>query len=193
MDFLINILKSSAGSLGFVFGLLAVAFWSVYKIAVFSVKIGFIDKLEAKIDAIKDDISAIRAQMELIKQSKNQFAKSKSPVALTAAGTEVSGDLEIPGLVEEYWSTIENELGKILKETDSAPNPYDIQQAAIAVGGKFFGFISRENSDHIKRYAYNKGHHISQYDMPVGVHIRDNYFKKHKIDLSEAGSMIRTK
>lgn len=185
MDILFDLLKSNGGAFAIVLSLLAVAVWAVNRVSVFGVKIHYIDKIDAKIDAIKDDISVIKASIELTRQSKNQFAKSKSPVTLTDAGIEISRDLEIPRMVEEQWISIEAYLEKLLKESHSNPNPYDVQQAAIAAGGKFLEWISKDQLDRIKRYAYDKGHDISQYDMPVGVHIRDYYFKRHNIALSD--------
>lgn len=185
MDILFDILRSNGGSFAVVLIILGAVVWAINRISVFGVKVLYIDKIDAKMDAMKDDISVIKAYIELTKQSKNQFTKSKSPVTLTDVGIEVSHDLEIPRLVEEYWTTIEAYLGKFLKESNSNSNPYDIQQAAIAVGGKFFGWISKDELDIIKRYAYDKGHNISQYDMLVGVHIRDSYFTRHNIALSD--------
>ena len=203
IEFLQNALKSPSGSFGFVFALLMLAFWVTYQVAKWTTKLKHVDKLdanvdkikedistrlkhvdklEANVDKIKEDISEIKAFITVFKETSNSFAKTKSPVALTDSGVKVANDLKIDDLVIKHWDAIHKDLSHVLKNDG---NPYDIQQESIAIGRKIEKYLDANELDMIKRYAFIQGHNLLMYDMLIGVIIRDMYFKKHNINVSD--------
>lgn len=181
-DILRDALKSNAGSFGFVFAILILAFWLVYKFSHYNTKFGSVEKLETNIDKIKDDISSIKGFMDVYKNQNNPFAKAQSPVSLTPQGSKVSLDLDAEKIVISHWGDIIKMFSdKLIKN----PNPYDIQQCSMKIGAELLNMLSETELNNLKSYAYKNGHILSNYDIIFGVIIRDNYFKLKGIQLSE--------
>lgn len=204
IDFLKEALKSPAGSFGFIFALLMLAFWVVHIVTKWSAKITHIDELDkkidssitnldakfdkrtdksdGKIDSIKESILEIKAFIAVFKENNNQFVASKSPVRLTEKGEQVSRDLNLETLIERHWVNIEASLVGVLNK-DS--NPYDIQQESFKIGAKISSFLNDAEIELIKTYAFKQGQNLANYDLLVGVCVRDRYFKKHSIDIED--------
>ena len=181
-DIVKEALKSPAGSFGFIFALLAVAFWLVYKISHYNTKFKSVEKLETNIDKIKDDISSIKGFIDLVKSKFNPFAQAQSPINLTDAGKVVSADLNAEKLVISHWEDI---LKKFSDKINRETNPYDIQQCSIKIGEELLKMLTPEELDAVKSYAYKNGHSISNYDVVFGIIIRNKYFEIKGIDLAE--------
>ena len=128
--FLKEVLKGPAGSFGFIFALLMLAFWVVHIVTKWSAKITHIDELDkkidnsivsldakfdkrtdksdAKIDSIKESILEIKAFISVFKENNNQYVSRQSQVRLTDKGEEVSKDLGLENLIEKHWLSIES-------------------------------------------------------------------------------------
>jgi len=204
IDFLKEALKSPAGSFGFIFALLMLAFWVVHIVTKWSAKITHIDELDkkidnsivnldakfdkrtdksdAKIDSIKESILEIKAFISVFKENNNQYVARQSPVRLTDKGEEVSKDLGLENLIEKHWLSIESTLATILGKNS---NPYDIQQESFKIGGKISTFLDDNEIEFIKNYAFKEGQNLANYDLLIGVCIRDKYFKKHGINVDD--------
>lgn len=181
-DILKDALKSPAGSFGFIFAILMLAFWLVYKFSHYNTKFKSVEKLEDNIDKIKDDISSIKGFMDVFKNQNNPFAKANSPVSLTPEGVRVSTELNAEKMVMSHWEEIIKMFSAKLNEK---PNPYDIQQCSIKIGAELLKILTPAELNSLKTYAYKNGHSLSNYDIVFGVIIRDHYFKIKGIDLSE--------
>jgi len=174
--------KSPAGSFAFILALLMIAFWATHHISKWNTKLEHVNKLDGNVSLIKDDISTIKAFISVYGQNNNPFAQRNSPVSLTPAGVEVSKDLGIEDLIIRHWSEIQKDLSSALKQDC---NPYDIQQEAINVASKMQKYFTASELDVIKRYAFQKGHSLTTYDLLIGIHIRDIYFKKNNINIDD--------
>ncbi len=106
-DFLKEILKSRSGSFGFMFSLGLFILWIAVKAGKIIERYKVIEKIEKNIDTIKNDLSQIKAFIELFKQNNNPFAKSKSPISLTELGDRVAEDLKVKRIINKNWSEIE--------------------------------------------------------------------------------------
>lgn len=189
-DLLREALKSPAGSFAFVFAILILAFWLVYKFSHYNTKFKSVEKLENNIDKIKDDISIIKGFMDIFRTQNNPFAKSQSPMSLTVLGEKVREDVGAEKIVISHWEEINKMLTSKLPQKS---NPYDIQVCSIKIGAELLKTLPPVELDTLKSYAYKNGHLLSNYDIIFGVIIRDNYFKINGIDLSEVDKHDPTK
>ena len=180
------------------------AFWVVHIVTKWSAKITHIDELDKKIDSsitnldtkfdkrtdksdlkidsIKESILEIKAFISVFKENNNQFVARQSPVRLTEKGVEVSRDLNLEALINKHWLDIESSLISVLSK-DS--NPYDIQKESFDIGSKISKFLDTEEVESIKTYAFKQGQNLANYDLLIGVCIRDMYFKKHAINIDD--------
>jgi len=182
LDILKSIFTSEAGSFGFIFAILALLFFIVFKSGSIFEKFKSVDKLNQNVDKIKDDLTEVKAFITVFRDQNNPFAQRQSPVSLTDLGQEVHDDLRIGQIVEDNWNTC---LKKVLAKIDGSSNPYDIQTACFAIGKKYSDLISGSEFDEIKRYAFNKGYNLSDFDLIFGVAIRDKYFKANSINVND--------
>ncbi len=185
-EFITLALKSPFGGFAFVVGLLYSMCWSVYKVtrhvSEWHIKLSSVDKVEEKLDSIIKEMAFFNGFIKLYNEKNNQFAKAQSPMKLTDAGIRVHKDLDIKSIVISHWDKIEEELKN---ELHMDCNPYDIQQASIKIASTIQKHLTQSEISSIKTYAFNNGHNLADYDMLIGIEIRDNYFKNHAIDLDE--------
>ncbi len=138
------------------------------------------DKLDTKIDGIKESILEIKAFITVFKESNNQFVQSKSPITLTEIGETVVKDLDLISILTKYWNKLENVL---LGNLENKSNLYVIQQESFSLGSKLTELLDENEIENIKTYAFNQGQNLANYDLMIGVCIRDIYFKKHNINI----------
>jgi len=182
VEFIEQALKSPAGSFGFVFALLVLAFYATWQVSRWTAKLSHVDKLDGNIVSIKEDISTIKAFINVYQTSNNPFDRAQSPLSLTEKGVELAKDINVDALISNHWIAIEKDLSTALKKDC---NPYDIQQESINVANNISKYLTDKEMDSLKLYAYRNGHTITTYNLLIAVYIRDAYFKKHAIDLSE--------
>ncbi len=182
IEFVKDALKSPGGSFAFIFAILVLAFWATYQISKWMTQLKHVEKLDENISAIKDDMATVKAFITVFREANNPFARSQSPMALTPQGLVVAEDLKIQDLILRHWEEINKD---IVSAIDHDCNPYDIQQEAIVVAGKIQKYLTAPELDAIKRYAYKQGHTLNAYDLLIGVHIRDIYFKKNNIKIED--------
>jgi len=191
LDLIREILQSNAGSFGFVFAFLVLAFWGIHYVTKKVTEInsehgGFkksVDKIEVSIDAIRQDISYLKGSLDVYKSGKaDQLIKSKSPVSLTDKGKEVSNELKAEEIIGRTWDTIY----KILEENISDKNAYDIQQYCfekISVDPE--KYFDKDGINALKIYAFKEGSPLQLYTRLLAILIRDKYLETKGISLSE--------
>lgn len=182
LEILKEIFTSPAGSFGSMFALFLLVFFLVYKAGKIVEKYRLLEKLAQSIDVIKDDISEIKASIKMFRQDSSGFARSQSPIALTEKGNNVAADLHIERAISKKWDKLNKKIKEKLKEED---NPYDIQGICFEFGESYSKLISENDYDFIKKYAFNKGHNLSDFDIIFGIYIRDKYFSENNIDVSD--------
>ncbi len=173
-----SILSSPAGSFGFVFGVLAITYFVVYKAGKLVHKFEGFGKLESSIDVIKIDVLSIKAFINGLKLENNKFSVRNSPIKLSDEGKEVASSIQAESLVSKNWNVLDKEIKSNTSETN---NPYVIQEYCFEIGKNFSHYLNEPEMDYIKKYAFNEGHNIENYDVIFGVIIRDKYFKEHTI------------
>lgn len=204
LKFLSDILKSDAGSSTFVVLLLGGIGFLIWKISHFHTKYQDLDKMEGRFDNkfthmedkfekkfdriegkfadIKDDLSVIKAFIELQKDKVNPMAQRQSPIRLTEIGNKIDKEINASGLVDKYWGIISDEVNKKLQDNC---NPYDIQVASFEVGDTYQKIISSEELDRIKINAYNHGYDLMMYELLFGILIRDKILKERGINTED--------
>ena len=178
-------LESPAGSFAFVFAILGVCFFAVWKISHFTTKFSTVEKLETHIGLIKEDMHYVKASIKILTDSNNPLAQRHSPVSLTTKGIEVSNDLKIEEIVINHWEEIFSRLHKsLVKEC----NPYDIQVESFKVGEAYQDFLNANELKLVKTHAFESGFNLEVYNLLFGIIIRDKYlnykgFKSEDVDL----------
>lgn len=178
-------LSSPAGSFAFVAGLLVLSYWLVHyvtkKIERWSIKAEHVDKLDAIIDTIKEDIHFIKATLNVMQSNNGGLTQSHSPISLTDKGKEVAKEMDIDNIISRNWDNIYD-----LIEKQRLRNAYDIQQFCIEMATiNIDKLFTRDDVDKIKDFAYKKGQQVAYYGSMIGVIIRDKYFEAKGIPVSD--------
>jgi hypothetical protein len=188
LDLLREILKSDAGSFGFVFAVCGAICYSIYYITKFATKIDTehglfskrIDKIEDNTDKIKENIILIKAAMKI--PLSDSYTQSQSPVTLNPKGREIARRLGIEKMVASNWEHIFQYIEKSVKDK----NAYDIQQFCIERATvNLLEFFTEEDVRAIKSVAFNEGRTVESFGSLIGVIIRDAYFEKKGILVDE--------
>lgn len=193
MGLIEKILTSTAGSLGFVLGLMFLAGWAIKKVTEIitehkhlkeeNQKTGdkvekLCEKMDSNMDEIRKDIVYLRGMLEL----NSDLAKSRSPISLTPKGEELSKEMNAEMIVAENWDKIYNVLENEVKDK----NAYDIQQYCMETASvdaeKFF---KPSDYDKLKLFAFHKGQSYQYFSIIFAILIRDRYFKEKNIDINE--------
>jgi hypothetical protein len=177
-----TILGSPAGSFGFVAAFLFLLFFLVYRAGKIVEKFSTVLKLESNIETIKLDMMEIKAFINVYRQDNNSFSKRNSPIKLSEAGVVVAQSIQAEAIVNRCWEQLEKE---IKSEIDDSSNPYTIQDSCFSIGKHFMEYLSDFEIETIKKYAYQEGHNIANYDLIFGILIRDKYFKENNINVSD--------
>ena len=182
LEIIKEVIQSPAGSFGSMFAVVCLILFLTYKAGKIIEKFKVVNKISSAIDAIKDDISEIKAFIQVYRQTNNPFAQSQSPINLTKKGNEVSDELFVKRIINDNWKSISSKIKKKLKKED---NPYDIQEICFEIGEKYSKIMSENDFDHIKKYAFNQGHNLSDYDIIFGIEIRNKYFDSEGYNVKE--------
>ncbi len=89
-----DILTSPFGSFASVFGIVIFLLWLAVKAGSITEKFKLVNKLESSIDKIKDDMSIVKAFIEIDNRNNNPFAQRNSPISLNDIGRKVSEQLQ---------------------------------------------------------------------------------------------------
>lgn len=185
-----SILQHPAGSFGFVFSLLTLAFWLVHWItkkvteinASHSVLSKTVEKIESNINDIRKDLSYVKGSLDIIKRETTPFAESHSPVSLTREGIEKSKELKAEDIISKNWDKIFDNIEKNIPNK----NAYDIQQYCMNLAAVDLDkVISNDDIDFLKKFAYNEGNTLLYYSPIFGILIRDKYLSMKGIDVSD--------
>ncbi len=187
MEFIQQILQSNFGSFGFVAGIMGLAFWLTHWITKKVTEINndhshignSIDKLSADFDKTKEDIYQIKAFMEMFRDKTNSLVQRNSPLSLTEKGNKVVDDLKIKDILIKQWDNVK---GKIDSRLSNDHNPYDIQEACFDIGRNYSKLLTDSEFDIVKRYAYENGHNLADYDLAFGIVLRTLYFEENNIN-----------
>nr|DAQ85592.1 MAG TPA: protein of unknown function (DUF4750) [Caudoviricetes sp.] len=184
-DIISTILTSPAGSFAFVFGILALCFWVVYKVTKhvtkWECKLEKVDSIENCFKETSSAILQINARLSVMESQRGSLTQSHSPVGLSQLGETVADKIKAYDIVERNWDRIQT-----LIDRQNLDNPYDIQQfcidkATIAQDELF----SKEDVDYIKKFAFSEGMPTAYYGGMFGVIIRNQYFKVKNIDIND--------
>ena len=184
-------LQSPAGSFGFVFSLLILAFYLVHWITKKVTTINnshsglskAIEKIELNIDNIKSDLSYVKGSINILNAHiPNPTIQSKSPISLTELGERLAKEMDLQDIIIRNWDKIYDYLDKNL----ISKNAYDIQQFCIDTASiSLDKFFIDSDIDNIKNFAFKNGNPLMYYGSMIGVMIRDAYFKQKGIDVSD--------
>lgn len=181
-DIIKTILGSPAGSFGFVAAFLCLLFFIVNRAGKIAEKFSTVLKLESNIEAIKLDMMEIKAFISVYRQDNNSFSKRNSPITLSEDGATVAHFIQAEAIVNRCWEQLEHE---IRSEIDHSLNPYTIQEFCFSLGKHYMDYLSDEEIETIKQYAYQEGHNIVNYDLIFGILIRDKYFSNNNIKVAD--------
>ena len=183
------IVSSPAGSFGFVVSFVVFCFWVYGKFQrilhehdTFEKRCG---KMETDIEQIKSNVVYIKGMLNLLtnRNGRDEMIQAHSPLALTEKGRETATGMGAEAIIAANW---ENKiLPKMNCELENK-NPYDIQQYCLErVPVSPEDFLSSQDLERIKLYAYQKGHPLFSCLKVLGLLIRDAYLREHRIEVSE--------
>jgi hypothetical protein len=139
------------------------------------------DRIDEKIDSIKDTLASVKAIADLLYQREQKTVQSQSPITLTKIGTDIGDAISADIKINDHWAQIREKLA-----TKGPKNPYDIQMVAMEIARDCFDqLFSKEEKDEIKLEAYKRGINLLEIYPILGVKIRDRYFKEEKIRVEE--------
>lgn len=139
------------------------------------------EKIDDKIDSIKDSLSTIRATTDLLYQAHLKTVGRASPMKLTPLGEEIGGLISVEAKVDSHWEDVKQAL-----EERNPDNPYDIQVVALDIAKSCFETIfTEEERDQIKNIAYQKGLNLLEIYPIIGITIRNKVFKERSMQLEE--------
>jgi len=183
-------LQHPAGSFGFVFSLLTLAFflvhWITKKVTIINNSHSginkAIDKLEKNIDGIRIDLSYVKGNLDIITKGKEPLAKAQSPISLTQEGLEKAKKINAENIISKNWDKIYDNLEKNIQNK----NAYDIQRYCLDIAAIGLNkIISNEDIELLKKIAYNEGNSLFYYSPIFGILIRDKYLSLKGINVSE--------
>lgn len=189
-DIIKSIFTSPLGSFGFVFGVFVVVVWGVYfvtkHITIIRTEHGSLKETGAKlaqaVEYIQRDIMWMKIVMETKGAPAMDIAKSHSPISLTELGEELKKELGAEEAVGRNWDKIDSDITINVKDK----NPYDIQQYCMETAAVTpEAFLSKEEVDKVKLFAYKKGRPFVSLSTIFALIIRDKYLQIHNITTSD--------
>lgn len=157
-------------------GILAAAFWGVYRIARLIEQFTHHKLKIDKIDDLSADMIKLTVKVDLIYQNTNpnKLIAAQSPISITPVGVEISAKIDagkiLPKYVDQLTSMVEEACPK---------NAYDVQTASMMVAkNKMMSLLNAEEINIIKQVAYAKGLLAEDIMGIFGVMLRDIVLKK---------------
>ena len=140
----------------------------IFWIARWSSKVDMrIESLEDQVRILANAVNDIRKQITT--HFDNNAAESKSPLALTKYGQELSEEIKADALVERYAEKIRNNVGDM--------NTYEIQEYCFKYADDKLLLDIKENDvnayNSLTDFAYNKGLDTKKIMRVLGVMLRD--------------------
>ena len=192
IDLVNTILTSPFGSFAFVASIMLVLFYVMHKTGQWREKINNTDnsikEIKEDIRDINTTISEIKGDMQYVRSNinhindrltvlENKYVETKSPISLTEEGKELANKLNIYNLIDNYWYKVEDYFKN--NNITNMSSHYDIQEACLKfINNDFYKMISKEDLNRIKDFAYNNGNNINDYNIILGIIIRDKFLNK---------------
>jgi hypothetical protein len=138
------------------------------------------DKIEDKVDQIRDDISVIKS--DLRSHLTVSYMQAKSPISLTPEGWGVAKEIDAERRISENWDRIR----ACIEEGVPDKNAYDIQEFCINRATiSLLEFLSEKDLRDMKLIAFKKGKPVEAFAGVIAIIIRDTYFKEKGIEVDD--------
>jgi hypothetical protein len=182
---ILKLIEQLNGAVFVLVAILAIAFWSMYKLGGIIKTFNFFEKknenFDKAIDEMKTNIFSIKATTDLLYQSHLSTIQSHSPISLTPKGITISSELKMEEKVINHWDEIKNEIDK-----KSPSNPYDIQTISMELAKNCFEHVFNEKEKmEVKSYAYKTGANLLELLPIIGIIVRDKYLKEKGISTED--------
>jgi hypothetical protein len=139
------------------------------------------EKIDGKVDAIKDVLAKVQATTDLLYQAHLSTVQAHSPIQLTQKGEQISKAISAEMKIDNHWETIKGKL-----EEKKPTNAYDIQTVAMDIARDCFEKIfTPAEQNEIKTYAFGIGINLLEIYPIFGVIIRDRIFSERKVAIEE--------
>lgn len=190
-----DILGSVGGSFAVVSSLILIVAWGIMaltrKITQHEDMVKYSSKsignLEDKVHLILKDLAYIKGTIQVIQSGAPTLIQSHSPISLTELGRKKSEEMGVADMIARDWEKIEAAVAS----GTSGKNPAEIQQYCIETATVTpEAFLSPENVARISKTAFSEGRPLGYYGGMLGVMIRDAYFARHGIDITDVGNFV---
>lgn len=151
------------------------------------------DRLDKRIEALRDDMHEVKGEIQYIKSTLNSilnaaqtqnsqtpFVKAHSPLSLTESGLAASKEMNLDLAVATNWESIKNRMDAEIADK----NPYDIQTYCLEkIPVNPESYLDSASLERMKLYAFRNGRTLFDCLKVVGILVRDAYFKAHGIPI----------
>ena len=164
-------------------GILAAAFWAVYRIAKLIEQFTHHKVKIDKVDSLSDRLIELKVKVDLIYQNTNpnRTVAAASPISLTASGHEIATKIKADEILVKYLNQL-----LALVELAHPQTAYDIQVASMATAKeKMLALLNADEINAVKSMAYSKGLLAEDVLSIFGVLLRDEILKKKGVPVSE--------
>jgi hypothetical protein len=182
-DLFFKIIEQLNSSVFVLLGLLAVSFWSVFRIGKLLEQFSQHKTKIEKVDTLSDQIIELKVKVDLIYQNTNpnKTVAAQSPISITPSGREIATKIGADRILQRYLHR--------LSEFVDAANPktaYDVQTAAMTLAKeRMMALLNADEINAIKAEAYARGLLVEDIMAIFGVLLRDSILKKKGWSVSE--------
>lgn len=146
-----------------------------------------VDTLEDKIHLILKDLAYIKGTIQVMQSGAPTLIQSHSPISLTELGRQKAEEMRVSDMIAHDWEKIE----AAVEAGTSGKNPAEIQQYCIETATVSLEvFFSPENVARVSKAAFSEGRPLGYYGGMIGVMIRDAYFSRHGIDVTDVDNFV---
>ena len=184
MDVIITKLIEQLNSSVFVLlGILAAAFWSVYRLAKLIEQFSHHKVKIDKVDSLSDRLIELKVKVDLIYQNTNpnRTVAAASPISLTTSGHEIAAKIKADEILAKYLVRL-----TALVDESKPQTAYDIQVVSMATAKeKMMPLLNADEINTVKAMAYAKGLLAEDVLSIFGVLLRDAILLKKGVTVSE--------
>lgn len=147
------------------------------------------DRVEEKLDDVKDKLSDLGGRVKLIYDNTlspdKRMTASSSPIALTENGQKAANKLKAKDIIDRIYNQVKSDI-ETKNEDVFEKNAYDIQQIIFTYfSNNIETYLNAEELNSFKTEAYTQGTIVEDLYKILAVIFRDKLFKELRKPVSD--------
>ena len=182
-ELFLKLIQQLNSSVFVLLGILAIGFWSVFRIGKLLEQFSHHKTKIEKVDTLSDRLIELKVKVDLIYQNTNpnRTVAAQSPISITSSGREIVAKINADQILRKYISRLCDFV-----DAASPKTAYDVQTAAMDVAKeKMMGLLNADEINAIKAEAYARGLLVEDIMAIFGVLLRDDILAKKGWSVSE--------